>query len=143
VLAREQLHVKAPNTMNDIAERDLKIPVRKNLESNSSRGGKRSAYRQHWRVLRAVWRYPTSLLQAAATGVQKGGSRGALLTLVAEIRSDQPRIDCRKQLVLINPQMELGTGGADALFDLLRRKYLLVHRLRNRTHTTDCKSPPT
>lgn len=28
-LAREQLHVKALNTMIDIAERDLKIPVRK------------------------------------------------------------------------------------------------------------------
>lgn len=61
-----------------------------------------------------------------------------LLALVAEIRSDQPRIGCRKLLELINPQLEPGLQvGRDALFDLLRRKNLLVRRLRNRTRTTD------
>lgn len=61
-----------------------------------------------------------------------------LLTLVAEIRADQPRIGGRKLLELVNPQLEPALQvGRDAFFDLLRRENLLVRRLRSHTRTTD------
>jgi putative transposase len=60
------------------------------------------------------------------------------LVMVAKIRSNMPRIGCRKMLDLINQQLDANLQvGRDAFFDLLRREGLLVRRLKSHTRTTN------
>lgn len=63
-----------------------------------------------------------------------------ILSMVQEIRTDQPRIGGRKLLELIMPKLQGDLSiGRDAFFDLLGQEGLLVRKSRRRAITTNSK----
>ncbi|MBW8244302.1 MULTISPECIES: helix-turn-helix domain-containing protein [Flavobacteriaceae] len=61
-LASEKLKNLAANKMIDIAERDLKINIRKSLVPNSPRNERDHAQNKCWDAVRTVWQNETGLL---------------------------------------------------------------------------------
>lgn len=144
LLEQEQLRNKLLNTMLDIAEDELQVPIRKKFgriggPNQAVEKVRHNGKRQSLSALCALLGYSRqAFYQFEKNNSQACFEAELVIQQVLLHRSLQPRLGTRKLLVLMQGfvQEHQLKMGRDALFDLLREHKLLVKKRRRKVQTT-------